>query len=83
MTTSPPRPRTAAAVAPHHLLVGPDTHGVTRYAGEVADAAGAPIVRDARLLTAGSGSTCTSPTGCSADPTTRPRWSRRWHGGYG
>ena len=38
---------------PHHLLLGPDTHGVTRYAGEVAGAAGALSVRDARLLVEG------------------------------
>ena len=54
MTTSLPRPRTATAVVPHHLLIGPDTHGVTRYAGEVAGAAGALIVRDARLLVDGA-----------------------------
>jgi hypothetical protein len=39
--------------APHHLLLGSDLHGVTRYAGEVAGAAGAPVVRDARDLTPG------------------------------
>lgn len=39
--------------APHHLLLGPDTHGVTRYAGEVADAAGAPVARDVAQLAAG------------------------------
>lgn len=52
MTTSPARPRTAAAV-PHHLLLGPDTHGVTRYAGEVAGAAGARVVRDVDHLDEG------------------------------
>ncbi len=41
-------------VAPDHLLVGPDTHGVTRYAREVAAAAGAPVVRDAGRLVPGS-----------------------------
>lgn len=39
-------------LAPHHLLLGPDTHGVTRYAGEVADAAGAPVARDVGDLAA-------------------------------
>jgi glycosyltransferase involved in cell wall biosynthesis len=43
----------ADVVTPRHLLLGPDTHGVTRYAGEVAGAAGAPVVRDVRELTAG------------------------------
>ena len=40
--------------APHHLLLGPDTHGVTRYAGEVADAARAPVVRDVAQLAPGA-----------------------------
>lgn len=40
--------------APHHLLVGPDTHGVTRYAGEVAEATGAPVVRRGAQLARGS-----------------------------
>lgn len=40
--------------APHHLLVGPDTHGVTRYAGEVAEATGAQVVREAARLAPGS-----------------------------
>lgn len=40
--------------APHHLLLGPDTHGVTRYAGEVADAARAPVVRDVTELVPGA-----------------------------
>lgn len=47
-------PVTGTDVVPHHLLLGPDTHGVTRYAGEVAGAAGAPVVRDPRSLEAGS-----------------------------
>ena len=40
--------------APHHLLLGPDTHGVTRYAGEVAGAARAPVVRDVAQLGPGA-----------------------------
>ena len=40
--------------APHHLLLGPDTHGVTRYAGEVAGAARAPVVRDVAQLVPGA-----------------------------
>ena len=40
--------------SPHHLLLGPDTHGVTRYAGEVAAAAGAHVVRDVRDLPGGA-----------------------------
>ncbi|GAA1938494.1 hypothetical protein [Nocardioides hwasunensis] len=52
MTTSTTRTRTATQV-PQHLLIGPDTHGVTRYAAEVAGAAGALVARDARLLTDG------------------------------
>jgi glycosyltransferase involved in cell wall biosynthesis len=39
---------------PHHLLLGPDTHGVTRYAGEVAGAARAPVVRDVAQLVPGA-----------------------------
>jgi hypothetical protein len=39
--------------APHHLLLGSEAHGVTRYAGEVAGAAGAPVVRDVRELAVG------------------------------
>ena len=39
--------------SPHHLLLGPDTHGVTRYAGEVAGAAGAVVVRDVGHLVEG------------------------------
>lgn len=39
---------------PHHLLVGPDVHGVTRYAGEVAAATGAPVVRDVSDVVAGA-----------------------------
>ena len=39
--------------SPHHLLLGPETHGVTRYAGEVAGAAGAPVVRDVAHLAEG------------------------------
>ncbi|CAM3934777.1 hypothetical protein [Nocardioides zeicaulis] len=42
------------STVPHHLLVGPDTHGVTRYAGEVAAAAGAPVVREAAELRVGA-----------------------------
>lgn len=38
---------------PAHLLLGSETHGVTRYAGEVADAAGAPVVRDVHHLAEG------------------------------
>lgn len=37
---------------PDHLLIGPDTHGVTRYAGQVADLLGAPVVRDLGRLEA-------------------------------
>lgn len=43
-----------ASTAPHHLLVGPDTHGVTHYAGEVAAATDALVVRDAARLAPGS-----------------------------
>ncbi|RYB91693.1 hypothetical protein EUA93_16195 [Nocardioides oleivorans] len=39
---------------PLHLLLGSDTHGVTRYAGEVAGAAGAPVARRAQELVAGT-----------------------------
>jgi glycosyltransferase involved in cell wall biosynthesis len=46
--------RDADPSAPHHLLLGPDTHGVTRYAGEVADAARAPVVRDVAELVPGA-----------------------------
>lgn len=38
---------------PYHLLLGPDTHGVTQYAGVVAGAAGAPVARDVTQLLAG------------------------------
>ena len=38
---------------PLHLLVGPDTHGVTRYAREVAAAARARVVRDRAALPRG------------------------------
>ena len=48
-----PAPRDEAASAPHHLLLGPETHGVTRYAGDVADAAGAPVARDVAQLAPG------------------------------
>lgn len=41
-------------VTPHHLLLGPDSHGVTRYAGEVAGAAGARVIRDVRELAEGT-----------------------------
>ncbi len=41
-------------VTPDHLLLGPDTHGVTRYAGEVADAALARVVRDVDELSPGA-----------------------------
>ncbi|SED12755.1 hypothetical protein SAMN04489844_3730 [Nocardioides exalbidus] len=41
-------------VTPHHLLLGPDTHGVTRYAGEVAGAAGAPVARHVDELAPGA-----------------------------
>ncbi len=34
-------------------MLGPDTHGVTRYAGEVAGAAGARVARDVAQLAAG------------------------------
>lgn len=40
-------------VLPSHLLLGSETHGVTRYAGEVAGAAGAPVVRDPHHLDEG------------------------------
>lgn len=50
-----PAPDVDARVeVPQHLLLGPDTHGVTRYAGEVADAAGARVVRDVRSLEPGA-----------------------------
>lgn len=49
-----PAPATDTDLVPHHLLLGPDTHGVTRYAGEVAEAAGAPVVRDPGDLDAGA-----------------------------
>jgi glycosyltransferase involved in cell wall biosynthesis len=53
-----PRPasdlRDAGPAAPHHLLLGPDTHGVTRYAGEVAGAARALVVRDLAQLAPGA-----------------------------
>lgn len=49
-----PRPDVATGVVPQHLLLGPDTHGVTRYAGEVADAAGAQVVRDVGSLEPGA-----------------------------
>ena len=39
--------------APYHLLLGPDTHGVTGYAGLVAEAAGAPVARDVTQLVGG------------------------------
>ncbi|MDZ5661032.1 hypothetical protein HN031_05565 [Nocardioides sp. zg-1308] len=51
---SPPTRRSGTPSAPHHLLVGADTHGVTRYAGEVAAATGAPVVRDIGDLAAGA-----------------------------
>ena len=51
LQSSPP---VRAADVPHHLLLGPDTHGVTRFAGEVAGAAGAPVVRDAGEVEPGS-----------------------------
>ena len=56
VTTSPTRRRTTgrtSTVVPHHLLLGPDAHGVTRYAGEVAAAAGALVTREADQLVAG------------------------------
>jgi hypothetical protein len=40
--------------APHHLLLGLESHGVTRYAEAVARAAGAPVVRDVAHLDAGA-----------------------------
>lgn len=49
-----PHSRGTRLTVPHHLLLGPDTHGVTRYAGEVAGAAGARVVRDARAIEAGA-----------------------------
>lgn len=49
-----PDVRDTDPAAPHHLLVGPDTHGVTRYAGEVAGAARAPVVRDQDQLVPGA-----------------------------
>ncbi|WP_210439961.1 glycosyltransferase family protein [Nocardioides xinjiangensis] len=49
-----PSRRPDALAVPHHLLLGPATHGVTRYAGEVAGAAGAPVVRDVGRLVAGT-----------------------------
>lgn len=48
------RDRDQVALPPHHLLLGLTTHGVTRYAGEVARAAGAPVVRDADQLDPGA-----------------------------
>lgn len=51
----PADPRLAIDLAtPHHLLLGSDAHGVTRYAGEVAAAAGAPVVRDVRDVEPGA-----------------------------
>lgn len=49
-----PSPPVRATDVPHHLLLGSDTHGVTRFAGEVAGAAGAPVVRDAGEVEPGS-----------------------------
>lgn len=50
-----PEPQVDPAVAtPHHLLLGSRSHGVTRFAGEVADAAGAPVVRHTRELADGT-----------------------------
>ncbi|WP_134768703.1 hypothetical protein [Nocardioides sp. 1609] len=54
MLRSPTRPPQVDLVVPHHLLLGPETHGVTRYAGEVAAAAGAPVVRDVDRLGPGA-----------------------------
>ncbi|PKH42675.1 hypothetical protein SAMN05192575_103224 [Nocardioides alpinus] len=50
---SPLAHREPDLAAPHHLLLGSDLHGVTRYAGEVAAAAGAPVVRDVGDLAPG------------------------------
>lgn len=46
--------RDDGAVLPSHLLLGSETHGVTRYAGEVAGAAGAAVVRDLHHLDDGA-----------------------------
>lgn len=53
MLRSPTRRPDLDLVTPHHLLLGPETHGVNRYAGEVGGAAGAPVVRDVDHLSAG------------------------------
>jgi glycosyltransferase involved in cell wall biosynthesis len=51
-----PASRVAAAdvAVPHHLVLGPATHGVTRYAGDVAHAARARVVRDVGEVEPGS-----------------------------
>jgi len=49
-----PSIRGTRLAVPHHLLLGPATHGVTMYAGEVAAAADAPVVRDVRAVEPGS-----------------------------
>ncbi|GAA5112645.1 hypothetical protein GCM10023339_16000 [Alloalcanivorax gelatiniphagus] len=54
MLRSAPSLRGTRLAVPHHLLLGPDTHGVTSYAGAVAAAAGAPVVRDLRDVEPGS-----------------------------
>ncbi|MBC2934825.1 glycosyltransferase [Nocardioides sp. zg-1228] len=46
--------RVTDVVVPDHLLLGPDAHGVTAYAGEVAAAARARVVRDVSDLAPGS-----------------------------
>lgn len=53
MLRSPTRRPDLDLVTPHHLLLGPETHGVNRYAGEVGGAAGAHVVRDVDHLSAG------------------------------
>lgn len=47
------RLREVDPATPHHLLLGPDTHGVNRYAGEVGGATGSPVVRDVDHLVSG------------------------------
>ena len=54
MLLSPASPPEAVSTTPLHLLLGPTTHGVTAYAGQVAAATGATVVRDPGQLAAGA-----------------------------